>query len=66
MSEWSLARWIRQAPGPSVARAERAAVHEVSIVEPSMASGPVLVTASGVRVEGLSFPALVSLLRELS
>jgi hypothetical protein len=41
-------------------------VHEVTVVEPSVPGGPVLVLSSGVRVEGLSVSALVAVLKGLS
>jgi hypothetical protein len=64
LSEWSLARWVGR--GEARGRQGGSPVHEVAVVESSSAVGPVLVMASGVRVEGLSLSSLVAVLRGLS
>lgn len=64
LSEWSLSRWVRRGKEPR--RKAVVPVHEVTVVEPSVPGGPVLVLSSGVRVEGLSVSALVAVLKELS
>lgn len=64
VSDWSLSRWMREpstAVDPGVAL-----VHEVTVKEPFAECMPVLVLASGVRVEGLSLSALVAVVKELT
>jgi len=57
LSEVTLSRW----QGNSGA----VALHEVVVVESGGAGAPVLVTPSGVRVEGLSLRELISVLEAL-
>lgn len=59
LSEVTLARWLRGE------LASGAALHEVVVVEQVGSTRPVLVMASGVRVEGLSVGELVSVLEAL-
>ena len=62
----TLGRWVERGKEPS-ASVGRSALHavEVVVVEPSVASRPVLVMPCGARVEGLTVGDLVSVLESL-
>jgi hypothetical protein len=62
VSEPTLAKWLRR---PSPPRLRPVAVATVLTAEPS-AVGPVLITRTGVRVEGLDAAALITVLRALA
>jgi predicted transcriptional regulator len=58
LSEATLVRWLEGSK-------ESAPLHEVVVVDSERLGAPVLVMPSGVRVEGLSLPELVSVLEAL-
>jgi hypothetical protein len=61
----TLERWVERGKEPS-ASVGHSALHEVGVVvEPSVASRPVLVMPCGARVEGLTMGDLVSVLEAL-
>lgn len=56
----TLQRWLGQEPA-----AVPTLLHEVAVLDRGPSNGPILVTPSGLRVEGLSLDELVSLLESL-